>query len=261
MEEIRFYKWQGTGNDFIILDMRDKKIGEPSSAIIKNICDRHFGVGADGLMILNNHPVYDFRMQYFNADGIEAEMCGNGARCMIGFAHQLGIIAEETLFIAHDGIHIGRVLGQDIYQIQMIDVEEIKKTDDYYFLNTGVPHVVLFVDDVAKVNVQEKGSHIRYSPDFAPDGTNVNFVHLANDILYMRTYERGVENETLSCGTGAVASAIAAYLETDQKQTSFICKVPGGELKVKFDHKGSLLFSNILLEGPAQQVFNGNITI
>ena len=261
MENIRFYKWQGTGNDFIILDNRDNKYDDLRADTIKHLCHRNFGIGADGLMILNNHPVYDFGMQYFNADGIEAEMCGNGARCMIGFAYQLGIIAEETRFMAHDGIHVGRVLGKDNYQIQMIEVEEIKKTDDYYFLNTGVPHVVIFSDDIEKIKVREKGSHIRYSPDFAPDGTNVNFVHLVKDILHMRTYERGVENETLSCGTGAVASAIAAYLETGQKQTSFTCKVPGGELMVKFEHKNSLTFSNILLEGPAQQVFNGNITI
>ncbi len=257
MTDIHFSKWQGTGNDFIILDGRTKQFGNLSEEIIKKLCDRHFGIGADGLMILMNHPDLDFKMMYFNADGIEAEMCGNGARCMIGFAYQLGIIAEKTSFMAYDGIHAGRVLGEDKYQIKMIDVKEFKKADKHYFLNTGVPHLIVFIDDVDKVNMVEEGRMYRHSPEFSPEGTNVNFVQLVGNTIKMRTYERGVENETLSCGTGAVASAIATYLETNKKQTSFTCKVPGGQLKVTFEHLSSGKFCNIFLEGPAKQVFEG----
>lgn len=261
MAEIQFSKWQGTGNDFVILDNRDMKIGEPTTDTIKSLCDRRFGIGADGLMILNSDPFYDFSMQYFNADGIEAEMCGNGARCMIGFTHQLGIIGDETKFMARDGVHVGRVLREDYYQIQMIDLKEIRKTPDYYFLNTGVPHVVVFIEDVDKINVPEEGRLIRNNGAFAPAGTNVNFVQMRDKALKIRTYERGVENETLSCGTGAVASAIAACLEHRLEQNSIICQVQGGELKVKFNHTKANEFSNIFLEGPAEYVFEGIVYV
>jgi diaminopimelate epimerase len=261
MADMKFYKWQGTGNDFVILDNREEKLTEPSSDMIKYLCDRRYGIGADGLMVLNNNPIYDFSMQYFNSDGLEAEMCGNGGRCMIGFAHQLGIIGDDTRFMAFDGLHVGRVLGDDKYLLQMIDLNEFRKTDNYYFLNTGVPHVVKFVNKVDKIDVLKKGRKIRNNKDFEPAGTNVNFVQKFGKGIKIRTYERGVENETLSCGTGAVASAIAAYLEFGLEKKQIKCLVPGGELLVRFERNKSGEFSNISLEGPAKQVYSGEISL
>lgn len=261
MTAIKFSKWQGTGNDFVILDNRDEKIGEPSAEMIRILCDRRFGIGADGLMILNNNQIYDFSMNYYNSDGLEAEMCGNGGRCMIGFAHQLGIIGDETRFLASDGLHKGKVLEDDKYIIQMIDLKEFRKTDKYYYLNTGVPHIVILVDNVDKVDVFNEGRKLRNSTDFKPSGTNVNFVQKIESGIKMRTYERGVENETLSCGTGAVASAITSFLEFGLKNKKIKCLVPGGELTVCFERNKSGEFSEIYLEGPAHQVFSGEITV
>lgn len=261
MNLIKFNKWHGTGNDFIITDNREKDNTIYSETMIKKLCNRHFGIGADGFMILDEHPEYDFEMKYYNSDGNEAEMCGNGARCMIGFAHQLGIIGNETRFMARDGFHEGSVLGTDRYRIRMIDVKELRITKDYYSLNTGVPHVVIFTSDIEKVNVREEGKLIRYSREFGPGGTNVNFVMLQDNQLFLRTYERGVEDETLSCGTGAVASAIAAYIATAKNKTGWNCLVPGGELFVQFEEKNDASFGNIFLEGPAVKVFEGIIEI
>ena len=260
MAEIRFSKWQGTGNDFIIMDNRDGAFNDLGQSNIEQLCDRRFGIGADGLMFLNNNDIYDFSMQYFNSDGLEAEMCGNGGRCMVGFAWHLGIIRKETRFLAKDGVHKGRVLGENNYMIQMIDLIEFKKLTDSYFLNTGVPHVVKFVDDLNNLNVVEEGSAIRYSEQFRPEGTNVNFVSFADGIVKMRTYERGVENETLSCGTGAVASAIASYLHMGLKETSISCHVPGGQLDISCN-KSEKGFTDIYLKGPAKMVFEGTIDI
>ena len=261
MTDIKFSKWQGTGNDFIILDNRDNQYDTLPAETIKYLCHRNFGIGADGLIKLEIHPQYDFSMKYYNADGNEAEMCGNGARCIIGFAYELGIIENETQFMASDGIHEGEVVDNNLYQVKMIDVEDFRKSDDYYFLNTGVPHAVIFTDDIIKAKIVETGRKIRNSSEFAPEGTNVNFVQIDNNNIKLRTYERGVENETLSCGTGAVASAIAASLENGQKQTDFNCQVLGGILNVSFEFKGSGAFKNIFLQGPAYQVFEGTLRV
>jgi len=261
MANIEFSKWQGAGNDFILIDNRDNQYDDLDMELIKYLCHRNFGIGADGLIMLGVDPESDFSMQYFNADGKEAEMCGNGARCIIGFASQLGIIEDETHFTARDGIHKGQVMGNDVYQIKMIDVKGISKTDDYYFLNTGVPHVVVLTDQISKVKTLELGSMIRNSEEFAPRGTNVNFVQIDKDKIILRTYERGVENETLACGTGAVASAIVASFESGGKQTSFDCMVLGGKLRVSFETYGSDTYKNIILEGPARCVFEGEIRV
>ncbi len=261
MTALKFYKWQGAGNDFVILDNRDEKIGKPTAETIISLCDRRFGIGADGLMILNNNQIYDFSMSYYNSDGIEAEMCGNGGRCMIGFANYLGIISEETRFMAKDGLHKGMVLEDNKYLIQMIDLKEFRKTDKYYYLNTGVPHVVKFVDNIESIDVVNEGKKIRYSKEFEPSGTNVNFVQKYDSGIKIRTYERGVENETKACGTGAVASAIASHLEFGLQSKTIKCLVPGGELTVSFDRNKSGEFLNIFLEGPAHHVFTGEITI
>ena len=260
MARIDFSKWQGTGNDFIMLDNREEEYEDLDTEIIKYLCHRNFGIGADGLIMLGDHPELDFSMRYFNSDGKEAEMCGNGARCIIGFANKLGIIEDETRFMAADGIHEGRVMGNNIYQIRMIDVDGYDKTDEYYFLNTGVPHVVVFKDDVNSVKTTDLGREIRNRPDFSPDGTNVNFVQITDNHLRMRTYERGVEAETLACGTGAVASAIAASIDKGLNQSEFTCQVLGGKLRITFEQAGSKSFRNVLLEGPAHEVFEGAIS-
>jgi len=259
---MQFAKWQGAGNDFIIIDNREALYDDLDSELIKYLCHRNFGVGADGLILLGIDSESDFSMKYFNADGKEAEMCGNGARCIIGFADRLGIIEDETQFMASDGIHGGRVLGNDHYEIKMIDVKGYSKSeDDYYFLNTGVPHVVILTKDIKKAKTLELGREIRYSPEFAPDGTNVNFVQLDDNKLKNRTYERGVENETLACGTGVVASAIVASIEGGHKQNEFDCLVLGGKLRVSFELTANNGFKNIILEGPARCVFEGEIVV
>ncbi len=261
MTELHFQKWQATGNDFVIVDNRDGVLKNLSPEWINGICDRKFGIGADGFMFVNKHPKLDFEMKYFNADGYEAEMCGNGARSIIGFTYLLGMIGQSTEFLAIDGQHHGWVIGADKYKIQLVDVEAINQDDKGIFLNTGVPHLVVFCEDPSQIDVVKEGREIRNNPDYAPKGTNVNFVNSKQEVITMRTYERGVENETLSCGTGAVASAIATEFIEKQGLTSYQVKVPGGQLLVKFKQTGPNSFQNICLEGEAKKVFEGTIKL
>ena len=194
---INFSKYQGTGNDFIIIDNRDNKISL-NKIQIKKLCDRRFGIGADGLMLLENHANLDFNMKYYNSDGIESTMCGNGGRCLVSFAKTLGIFSNETNFNAIDGSHKAMVKENNIVSLQMQDVTDIRIVNKNYFINTGSPHYVTFRDEIKKIDVYNRGREIRYSKEFSPDGTNVNFVEYQNNKIFVRTYERGVENETLS---------------------------------------------------------------
>ncbi|MCK5821283.1 MAG: diaminopimelate epimerase [Bacteroidales bacterium] len=261
MGELQFQKWQATGNDFVIIDNRDGILTNLSSDWISRICDRNFGVGADGFMYIQNHNECDFEMKYFNSDGLEAEMCGNGARSIIGFAKSLGIIDRTTSFQAIDGIHRGWVLQADHYRIKMVDVTAIKKDAHGIFLNTGVPHLVIFTKFTDQLNVFEQGRKIRYSKKYEPGGTNVNFISFDGNSIMMRTYERGVENETLSCGTGAVASAIALEYLHNNGMSTYEIKVPGGILKVSFKKISKDHFQEIFLEGEAKMVFKGTIKL
>ncbi len=261
MAEIHFQKWQATGNDFIIVDNRNKILKNLSSEWISMICDRNFGVGADGFMFIQNHQNLDFEMRYFNADGNEAEMCGNGARSIIGFARSLGIIADSTTFQAIDGIHNGWITRQDHYRIKMVDVDVINSVDRGLFLNTGVPHLVIVTADPDQIAIVKQGREIRYSKEFAPDGTNVNFIDNRSDIIRMRTYERGVENETLSCGTGAVASAIATEYMNNSGKSKYEVQASGGLLKISFNRSDTDQFRDIYLEGEAKMVFKGDIVV
>lgn len=282
---MHFQKWQATGNDFIIIDNRTGEAEDLSTRQIAGLCHRKFGIGADGLMLLSKHNELDFQMNYFNSDGLEAEMCGNGARSIIAFANQLGIISDQTVFKAIDGPHQGFVLANDLYRIQMIPVnsiswlpelqlpEEVAKLSSQtsMFLNTGVPHLVVFVNDLDAIDVQKIGQELRYSDKFQPSGTNVNFVQNEGNKIHIRTYERGVENETLSCGTGAVASAIATHLkdlsssgknyslESFGKENNSIVAVRGGNLLIKFSQQSKQSFTDIYLEGPAKEVFRGSL--
>ncbi|MBN8703989.1 MAG: diaminopimelate epimerase [Bacteroidetes bacterium] len=262
---IDFYKYEGTGNDFIILDDRSESFDVSNQSTIEKLCDRRFGIGADGLMLLRNCTGYDFEMVYFNSDGKQSSMCGNGGRCIVAFANKIGVINAKTTFKAIDGPHEAIVEKDGIIKLKMCNVSSIEKNSDFYFLNTGSPHFVRFVKDIEQLNVFEEGRKVRYNDRFKTEGTNVNFVEFANKSIIIRTYERGVENETLSCGTGVTAAAIAAFIQDssilDIATNTVLVKARGGDLKVSFSTANNILFENIWLQGAAKFVFKGVITI
>lgn len=258
---INFFKYQGTGNDFIMIDNRHNVFSKNNTKHIKQLCDRRFGIGADGLILLENDKISDFKMVYYNSDGNESTMCGNGGRCIVAFAKKIHLIDEETTFTAVDGEHYAKISAEGIVSLQMKNVDEIKMAADYVFLNTGSPHHITVVDDVKSVPVKESGSQIRYSDLYGRVGSNVNFVEVISDSLFaVRTYERGVEDETLSCGTGVTAAAIAmnAIGKTTSNEISLL--VEGGELKVTFQKEGKN-YTNVFLIGPATFVFEGQFEI
>ena len=251
---IEFYKYQGTGNDFIMIDDREKEFDLTDNDLIAALCERRMGIGADGLILLREHDTLDFEMIYFNADGKESSMCGNGGRCIIAFAQMLEMIEDETTFMAIDGEHKGRLMDDGIY-LQMQDVKKIEGVGDGLVLNTGSPHYIEMVDELDYIDVDKQGRKIRNSVPFKKDGINVNFVLDANE-LQVRTYERGVEAETLSCGTGVVATAIAMHYANCIEETLVNVKTKGGELTVSFEEfNGS--YRNIWLSGEASMVFAG----
>lgn len=257
-----FAKYEGAGNDFILIDNREGGF-TPDAALIARLCDRHFGIGADGLMTLSHSAEIDCSMRYYNADGSLGEMCGNGARCFTLFAEHLGIGGETKFFDATDGLHTARIRrtkgATGEIELGMIAVREIRCGDGWWFLNTGVPHYVEFVEDLRTVDVCARGRQIRYDLERFPQGTNVNFVQpLERGVIRMRTYERGVENETLACGTGATAAAIVTAAALQPETTRFRVLVPGGELSVRFSHEPSTTtYTDIRLTGPARRVFDG----
>lgn len=258
---IQFYKYQGTGNDFVLLDNRTKIYDQLLASQIKQICDRHFGVGADGLMLLNNKADFDFEMVYYNADGNFGSMCGNGGRCMTKFASHIGIKKNKYKFLASDGVHEAEI---DLYgkvSLKMQDVDDVDFKIDHYLLNTGSPHYVKFVKNVEEMDVITEGHKIRYSKEFEEKGVNVNFIELiSDDEIFVRTYERGVENETLSCGTGVTASAlISAHNEKGFNRVEI--KTKGGNLNVEFEKVSDTKFTDIWLSGPVNLVFTGEIKI
>jgi diaminopimelate epimerase len=254
---IEFFKYQGTGNDFVMIDNRDL-IFPKEREIIENLCDRRFGIGGDGLILLENDPSADFKMVYYNSDGNESTMCGNGGRCLVAFAHFLDIFEDRTVFNAIDGLHEAEI-HNGIVKLKMIDVDGIKNIDADFELNTGSPHFVTFVEMLKDYKVFEKGNKIRNSASYCQEGINVNFVEkIAENEIYIRTYERGVEDETFSCGTGATAAALV-FLK-DKKLPLVKVKVLGGNLKVYAEQDGEG-FKNIWLEGPAKQVFKGKFDL
>ena len=259
---VKFVKYEGAGNDFILIDDREGAF-RPDAGHIAALCDRHFGIGADGLMTLRRSAGLDCSMRYYNADGSEGEMCGNGARCFALFAEHLGIGGETKYFDAADGLHTARIrrskgpAGE--IELGMTAVREIRTGDGWWFLNTGVPHYVEFVDDLAATDVIGRGRIIRRDTARFPQGTNVNFVQVTGDgTIRVRTYERGVENETLACGTGATAAAIVANFALQPRTVRYAVSVPGGELAVRFSHEpGTQTYTDIRLTGPARRVFGG----
>jgi diaminopimelate epimerase len=259
MMTLAFNKYQGAGNDFIIIDNRNDVFNPQNDILIKNLCDRRFGIGADGLILINKMPEYDFRMVYFNSDGFEGTMCGNGGRCAADFAIRSGIAGKKLRFIATDGIH-DAISEEEVIRLKMNDVNETRSVAGNYFINTGSPHYVIFTDGLNNLDVYNEGKKIRWSKDFQPGGTNVNFVECEDGGIYVRTFERGVEDETLSCGTGVTASAIASVLTGHFVSGPVNVRTKGGNLKVEFDIKEDKI-KNIWLCGPATFVFEGKINI
>lgn len=253
-----FYKYQGTGNDFIIVDNRLQHIDKNDTKRIAELCDRRFGIGADGFILLENDKVSDFKMVYYNADGNESSMCGNGGRCITAFAKFLGIIEGETSFMAIDGLHNAKI-DNDIVHLQMQDVDNVEVYKNHTFLDTGSPHHVEMVSGIESFDVKKEGAHIRYGEPYNNAGSNVNFVEqISNERFAVRTYERGVEDETLSCGTGVTAVALAMHKNARTSANEVSLKTQGGELKVCFDSDNEN-YKNIWLIGPAKQVFKGEI--
>jgi len=258
---IHFYKYHGAGNDFILIDGREN-LPELSTQQIKLLCNRNFGIGADGLMYLLKAEAYDFEMKYFNSDGLEGSMCGNGGRCIVSFALDRGIKKPSFRFLASDGDHFAEILQSKgnvkKIKLQMQDVHEIEEIDDHLVLNTGSPHHLTFCKSISNKNVFAEGKAIRNSKKFKEKGVNANFIEQKGSHLFVRTYERGVENETLACGTGVTAAAIGAYLNSSVKFNTYQIQTLGGALKVSFKEEKQH-FSQVFLEGPAEFVFKGNI--
>jgi diaminopimelate epimerase len=254
---LQFNKYQGAGNDFIIIDNRSHIINPEDSKLINRLCNRRFGAGADGLILLSDYRDADYEMKYFNSDGKIGSMCGNGGRCAAHFALKHSIAGEKQKFLAYDGIHKAEVTG-DIVRLQMSDVKEYKTIDGNYFINTGSPHYVIFTIEIDMIDVNAEGKRIRWDPQFAPGGTNVNFAEINNNELYIRTFERGVEEETLACGTGVTASAIASVLKGHFDTTPVNVRARGGNLKVDFIVKDEVI-TNVWLTGPATYVFEGKL--
>ncbi|MCV6631322.1 MAG: diaminopimelate epimerase [Flavobacteriaceae bacterium] len=251
-----FYKYQGTGNDFVIIDNRNLVFPKTAVDEIAKICDRRFGVGADGLILLENHHEADFRMVYFNSDGRQGSMCGNGGRCLVAFANFLGLFEEQTIFEAIDGLHKAYIKNGLVY-LHMQDVPKIAAFETHSFLDTGSPHHVQLVDDLDGFDVKGEGARLRYGK-YGEKGSNINFVvALGDNSFRVRTYERGVEDETLSCGTGVVAAAIAMHQKGRTSSNGVKLKVEGGELEVTFEFMQNLGYKNVVLIGPAQQIFEG----
>ena len=260
--EYHFSKYQGTGNDFIIFDVKKQPVNLTTEQI-RMICDRRFGVGADGVILFEDSEKFDFRMLYFNADGKEGSMCGNGGRCIVHFAFQQQYIKNETIFNAADGIHkaIVNADNSSIIALLMQDVQTLEVSEDFVYLDTGSPHYVKFVTNADEIDVVVEGRKIRYNDRFSKIGTNVNFVEIRNDELYVRSYERGVEDETLSCGTGVTASVLAAAATGRIKNKNSVnVKTKGGMLRVEYNVKG-MGFTDIYLVGPAVYVFEGEINV
>lgn len=258
---IEFYKYQGTGNDFVILDNRSGKYDGLDRGQVKFLCDRRFGIGADGLMLLNLYPGYDFEMKYYNADGGESSMCGNGGRCLTQFASDIGMTQTTYHFLAIDGPHESSIEADGKVALKMGDVNAVTEDHGNFILDTGSPHFVSFQEDVLHMDVSRKGKEIRNSARFKEQGINVNFVEQTQDpdTIIVRTYERGVEDETFSCGTGVTACALVSA-HNDNGFNRVEVETRGGKLSVEYTKNGNH-FTDIWLQGPARRVFQGSISI
>lgn len=272
--KIKCYKYQGAGNDFVIIDNRNGNISLLQQHI-KLLCDRRFGIGGDGLMLLGTSNGFDFSMKYYNSDGFEGTMCGNGGRCIVAFANKMGITNYN--FIAIDGPHYAKIIKasdlESIVELTISDLSEIRDIPpDKHFLNTGSPHLIIFPENFSETDVDKEGRYWRHH--FIDGGTNVNFVNILDTKLFVRTFERGVEAETLACGTGVTAAAIAfdKRSEKDFFENKIINKIdeniyfinvdtPGGKLSVQYKHESGCKYTQIKLTGPATFVYETTIEI
>ena len=254
-----FYKYQGAGNDFVMMDNRLNNISLTTEQIAR-ICDRRFGVGADGLIFLESSDSVDFKMVYYNSDGALGSMCGNGGRCIVAFAKTFELFDQVCEFEAFDGIHKAELVDGDRISLSMSDVSFLEKKQANWYLDTGSPHLICFVDSIEQIDVSQKGAEIRYSSVYKKDGVNVNFVQMQDHSLIIRTYERGVEAETLACGTGATAAAIAAFEVGLIKNNTVKLAALGGDLEVSFK-KVETTYTYIKLIGAAEFVFKGSIDV
>ncbi len=256
-----FYKYHGAGNDFILIDNRNKNF-PAGRGVVANLCTRRTGIGADGLILLESSGNADFSMRYFNADGGESTLCGNGGRCITAFAARLGMIENKTVFSAIDGLHEAEILHyhntESLVKLKMNHISEVTEMEEGIFLNTGSPHLIIFTEDTESIDVVHQGRKLRNLEKFAPDGVNVNFVQSMPGGIRVRTYERGVEDETLSCGTGVVASSVALSIANGSISGPVSVETRGGNLQVNFKRSGSG-FGDIWLEGPAAFVYSGII--
>lgn len=261
MTHLKFAKYHGTGNDFIMINNYNGEYDDLTKKQVKFLCNRRFGVGGDGLILFNSHKSYDFEMKYYNADGRESSMCGNGGRCLTKFAYDLGHNKSNYKFLAIDGLHEASINNDGIISLMMKDVEKINKKKNYFIVDTGSPHYVQLTSDVMHLDVVKAGRRIRYSREYENEGINVNFVEqlVEPDKIIVRTYERGVEDETLSCGTGVTAAAIVCHHNINGFNSVDV-QTKGGKLNVHFDKVGTS-FKNVWLNGPAQKVFVGEIEI
>jgi diaminopimelate epimerase len=255
--QLTFYKYEGTGNDFVMIDNREDFFPKDDISLVKHLCDRRFGIGGDGLILLENDPAADFKMVYYNSDGNPSSMCGNGGRCIVAFAKTLGMIQSKASFTAIDGLHHATINEDGSVSLEMNDVNEIKIYPEYVFLDTGSPHHVQMEVDLFHLDVKTIGSSIRNSDLYGKVGSNINFVkQVSQNIFAIRTFERGVEDETLSCGTGATAVAIAMHATRKTDANSIGINVEGGKLEVSFDQQSDS-YTNVILKGPATFVFKG----
>ncbi|MBX2846374.1 MAG: diaminopimelate epimerase [Saprospiraceae bacterium] len=257
-----FYKYHGSGNDFIIIDNREGLFPKDDS-LVRSMCTRHFGIGADGLILLENDEESDFYMRYYNSDGSESTMCGNGGRCVVLFARQICVTSkDETVFRAADGLHYAKLLLNGQVALKMNFSEEYELYGQAYILDTGSPHYVRFMHNIAQLDMRREGRMVRNSARFKKDGINVNFVEEESTGLKMRTYERGVEDETLSCGTGVTAAAISWYHKEHKQENELVSvHTSGGQLKVQLESNGAGQIEHVWLIGPAQEVFIGEIDV
>ena len=255
--ERSFFKYQATGNDFILVDNRGNLFPKKDTKHIERLCHRRFGIGADGLILLETDKTTDFRMVYFNSDGREGSMCGNGGRCIVAFANYLGLIEDSCNFNAIDGAHRAYIKDRKV-ALQMKDVPEIHDTPKYLWLDTGSPHHVQLWEPWEDLEVPREGARLRYGL-YGSGGSNINFVHpIGENNFEVRTYERGVEAETYSCGTGVTAVALGMHHLGRLSGSSAQIKTVGGVLQVRFSC-GPQGYSDIWLEGPAELVFKGEL--
>jgi diaminopimelate epimerase len=258
MSALTFHKYQATGNDFILIDNRDSSFPDDLTAIPK-LCDRRFGIGSDGIILINEHATADFDMVFYNPDTTQS-LCGNGSRCAVRFAHELGMIGDSCAFMAFDGMHQAVINSDGTISLKMQNVQNVRSLEDGMLVDTGSPHLIRFVQGIEEVDVFGRGREIRYSAPFKSEGVNVNFVEVSGENnIRVRTYERGVENETLSCGTGVTAAAIACGLRQMTGPVDITTK--GGSLRVAFENDGSGTFTDVWLIGPAEHVFKGEIEL